>query len=180
MLDELLTYLAFEPFSPHNNFVVAEEYFKAGQLASAVSFYLRTIEFGKDSHPEFVYASLLRLAKCFDAQNNRLISVKNALLQALAYNPERPEAYFWLARFHRKNANWQEAYTFAVLGKTKKRSVLYAYGLEFEDYSLEYEQAVSGWWIGRREESRWLFNQLLSKDLTPEYRKSVEDNIALI
>lgn len=181
MLDKLLATLAFEPFSPKQNFLVAEEYFQDKQIASAVSFYLRTVEFGKDTHPDCVYVSLIKLAECFDSQNNRLLSVKNSLMQALAFDPDRPEAYYWLARFYRKNQNWQEAYTYAVMGNKKMPAPksLYIHP-QFTDYSLEYEQAVSGWWVGRREESKWLFTQLLTKNLTPEYKKSVEDNLVIV
>ena len=42
MLDELIYALSKDPFDPELNFEVAVEYEKADQIASAVSFYLRT------------------------------------------------------------------------------------------------------------------------------------------
>jgi len=52
--------------------------------------------------------------------------------------------------------------------------------VEFNDYCLEFEVAVSAWWIGRRDESIEIFTKLLTKDLTPEYRTAIEGNLARI
>ena len=54
-------------------------------------------------------------------------------------------------------------------------------GLEPDDYRLQFEKAVSGWWIGRAAESKQLFELLLKrKDLATEYRKAIESNLASI
>jgi hypothetical protein len=45
---------------------------------------------------------------------------------------------------------------------------------------LQYEMAVSGWWIGRREESIELFELLLMRPLPDNYRSSIEDNLKRI
>jgi hypothetical protein len=97
--------------------------------------------------------------------------VSNALLQAVACAPNRAEGYFLLSEFHERQKNWQECYTFAAIGL----------GLEPDDYRLQFEKAVSGWWVGRAAESKLLFVALLErKDLAPEYRKAIESNLASI
>jgi len=180
MLDEFIYALSKDPFDPQLNFNVAVQYEKADQIASAVGFYLRTAEYGKDTHPTLVYASLLKLAKCFNDQNDRLHTVSNCILQAIAYLPYRPEAYFWMSRFHERQGNWQECYTFAKIGLHQQPLNDLPVDCEFNSYCLNFEKAVSGWWIGRAEESRLLFQQLLQLDLTPEYRQSIERNLATI
>ena len=97
-INDLVFDLSKDPFNPILSFNIAMEYEKAGQTASAVSFYLRAAEYGYNSHPEYVYASLLKSAQCFENQKNRESTVHNLFLKAVAYIPTRPEAWFLLAR----------------------------------------------------------------------------------
>jgi len=180
LIATLINDLSHDPFNPQLNFDVAIEYDKQGQRASAVSFYLRTAEYGEKSHPSLVYISLLKLSKCFEEQHDRLHTVSNAILQAIAYLPYRPEAYFWMSRFHERQGNWQECYTWARMGLRQNRPPDLTEDVEFNEYCLEFEVAVSAWWIGRRDESIEIFTKLLTKDLTPEYRTAIEGNLARI
>lgn len=177
-LESIIVDLSKNPFSPVLNFEAAKEYKKQNQLASAVSFFLRTIEFGHESESLLVYISLIELAKCFDAQNDRVHTVSNALEQAIAYLPTRPEAYFFLSNFYERLGNWQKAYTFAEIGLSFADC---DYDLPIEgyhgSYCLEFEKAVAGYWIGRKDESIKLFKQLEKQDLAPEYRRSVRENL---
>ena len=177
-IENLVVELSKDPFNPIKNFDVAIEYEKQNQTASAISFYLRTAEYGINTTPEYVYTSLLKLAKCFDDQNDRNHTVSNSLLQAIAYLPKRPEGYFLLARFHERLGNWQECYTFASVGASLKADNALPANVDFNDYCLLFEIAVSGWWLGRREESVTLFTRLLNDyDLTDEYKATVQRNL---
>lgn len=182
LIETLIVDLSHDPFNAELNFRAAVEYQKLNQTASAVSFYLRTAEYGKDTHPSLVYASLLKLAECFEHQNDRLHTVSNALLQAIAYLPYRPEGYFLMARYHERQANWQECYTWAQIGLYESMLPINPLDVDVDyvEYGLAFEKAVSGWWVGRKDESILLFKQLLEKDLTPEYRQAVESNLARI
>ena len=115
MISELIADLSGAPFDPQKNFDTAVEYERLGQTASAVSFYLRTVEYGGEQSL-LVYASLLKLAKCFEHQTGRDYTVTNSLLQAIAYMPERAEGHFLMARWHERKGNWQECYTYACVG----------------------------------------------------------------
>ena len=77
LIETLIIDLSKDPFNPELNFAVALEYDNSKQIGSAVSFYLRTAEYGKTSHSKLVYASLIKLAKCFEEQNDRLTTVSN-------------------------------------------------------------------------------------------------------
>ena len=180
LIETIISNLSHDPFSPELNFQAAIEYDAQKQTASAVSFYLRTAEYGKDSHPSLVYASLLKLAKCFEEQNNRLHTVSNCILQALAYLPYRREAYFWMSRFHERQSNWQECYSWAQMGLHQSPMQALDVDVEYNDYCLLFEKAVSGWWLGKKYESIKIFNDLLAYDLTPNYRQSVINNLATI
>jgi len=179
LIETLIADLSQDPFNPQLNFSVACEYDKHKQIASAVSFYLRTAEYGADTHPALVYASLLKLAECFEHQHDRLHTVSNAILQAIAYLPYRPEGYFLMARYHERQQNWQECYTWAQIGLYESMLPINPLDVDVEyvEYGLAFEKAVSAWWVGRKDESVLLFKQLLEKDLTPEYRIAVQDNL---
>jgi hypothetical protein len=177
MISELISDLSSAPFDPQKNFDVAVEYERLGQTASAVSFYLRTAEYGgQDSL--LVYSSLLKLAKCFENQTGRDYTVTNCILQAIAYMPFRPEGLFLLSRWHERRSNWQECYTFAELGLHHSGLKPLPIDVEYPGvYGLMFEKAVSAYWVGRAAESISLFNHLLTLNIAPEYRSSIEDNL---
>lgn len=145
------------PLNPKKNFYIAVEYEKLGQTASAVGFYLRAAEYAYTNDPIIAYTSLLRLSICMELQKDRKHTISNSIFQAIAYLPDRPEAYFLLSRFYEKNANWQKCYTYATIGliflDNSKVSLPTSIDAYEGDYSLEFQLAISSWWIGRKDES---------------------------
>jgi hypothetical protein len=186
VIERLIVDASEDPLNSSKNLAIAVEYEKLGQSASAVGFYLRAAEYGHDGDSLVAYSSLLRVSICIDGQKNRDLTVTNVILQAMAYLPDRPEAYFLMSRFYEKKGSWQEAYTFAILGQ-KVLGVQSLQNLPVSidgydgSYVLAFQRAISAWWIGRAEESlvilRWLAEQ---NDLTILYRSAVEDNIKRI
>ena len=180
-LPNLIHRLSQNPFDYLLNFDVAQEYLRLNQTASAVSFYLRCAEYGYEDVEanNYVYASLLAIAKCYDTQKGRELSVTNTLLQAIAFDDTRPEAYFMLANYYERAGQWQECYTFATLGLGWSMTVeeqLVDIGYDGE-YCLQFEQAVSAYWIGRKEESLQLFNELSTQPILPHYAEAVKQNL---
>ena len=177
-IEELVVELSKDPFNPELNFKCAVEYESINQTASAVSFYLRTAEYGKGV---LVYNSLLKLARCFEDQNDRVNTVSNCILQALAYMPKRPEAYFMMSQFHEKMGNWQECYTYAKLGLSYDDCDYFPSlpsGIGYHGtYCLEFQQAISAWWIGRKEESENLLKKLSTIPVDEEYAKAIYNNL---
>ena len=178
-IEQLVEHASYDMFNPRLNFGIAKKYEEMGQTASAVSFYLRTAEYGHDTDPLFVYASLLRMSVCFSDQREREHTVKHCLLQAIQYLPNRPEAYFLLARYHERKQEWQDCYTWAQIGLThNSRIERLPIEVEYEGlYCLEFEKAVSGWWLGRKEESKQIFEDLLKKDITDAYISVIKSNL---
>lgn len=180
-LSNLIHRLSQDPFNYLLNFDVAKKYLELGQTASAVSFFLRCAEYGVDNEDakDYVYSSLLAIAQCFDSQTGREYSVTNTLLQAIAFNDTRPEAYFLLANYFERAGSWQECYTYAQMGlgwRTRKDNLPIDIGYHAE-YCLEFEKAVSAYWIGRRKESYELFTKLSKMQLHPIYAQSVKENL---
>jgi SAM-dependent methyltransferase len=102
------------------------------------------------------------------------------LLRAISLIPERPEAYFLLSQLYERAKDWQEAYSFAVMGqRLGENHPKLRTNVEYPGkYALIYEQAISAWWIGLFDESLHLFRQL-SKDTTmlPIHTLSVKNNL---
>lgn len=178
-LPNLIVRLSQDPFNSDLNFDVAEEYLLLNQTASAVSFYLRCVEYSPPANTKG-YTSLLRMAKCFNDQSGRELSVTNCLLQAITYDDTRPEAYFFLSQYYERCQQWQESYTFAILG------LGWANGIdplptetEYDGmYCLEFQQAVAAWWLGRKEESLGILNALANRnDLKQMYTDAVTYNL---
>lgn len=180
-IEKLVVELSKDPFNPEVNFNCAVEYNKLNQTASAVSFYLRAAEYGYETHRDIAYNSLLRIARCFDDQHDRVWNVSNYILHALALSPDRPEAYFMMSQFHERKSDWQEAYTWASLGLSKSEAEPLPADIGYHGkYVLEFEQAVSGWWLGRAEESKTIFNKLINMDINEDYRNAIKYNLERI
>jgi hypothetical protein len=180
-IEDLIGELSKDPFNPELNFACAVEYEKSHQTASAVSFYLRCAEYSTNKSI-LVYNSLLKLARCFEEQNDRVNTVSNCILQAVAVLPDRQEAYFMMSQFHERQGNWQECYTWAEMGAlvTHDYEPLPA-DVGFAGWFVfDFEQAVSAWWIGRREESLRLLTELSEQELPKEYADAVKHNLERI
>ena len=181
IIEQLVVDASMDPLNPEKNLNIAIEYEKLGQTASAVGFYLRAAEYGYKSDPMVAYSALLRISICIEGQKNRSLTVSNVLLQAIAYMPSRPEAYLLLSKFHEKSGNWQESYTFAVLGLGWTRQ-LFELPVDVGYpgyYALEFQQAVSAWWVGRKDESLKMLQELFeNRFVNKEYAEAVASNLA--
>lgn len=181
---ELAVDLASNTKDANKNFALAEEYERLNQHASAAGFYLRAADLGYKTSPLLTYTSLLKMALCFSRQKDRTATVVNTLHHAIAFMPSRPEAYFLLARFYERNKEWQKAYTFAELGLQFAMVAVHQPTPGYVEYNgsycLLFEKAVSGWWIGRKNESKMLFQQLLDEhEMSPEYVYGCLNNMKL-
>lgn len=175
-MTELLAYID-SPRDPECNFALALHYEDQGHTAAAASFYIRTAEFSSDDL--LCYEALLRLANCFTKQGGRAYMCKGILLRAISLIPDRPEAYFLLSRLYEVDKEWQEAYTFAVMGQRLKDGPRLRTNVDYPGrYALVFERAVAGWWIGLLDESLHLFRQL-KKDPTmlPIHIAAVDNNL---
>jgi tetratricopeptide (TPR) repeat protein len=168
-----------DPFHAANNFKLAEFYFEQGHTASALAFYLRAAEYG--NFYENVYESLLMVAKCISVQGRRRTTEKGLWLNAMAFAPERPEAYLFLSEIAESNQQYHEAYSYAIAGLANAEhadNITSNVGY-LGKYQLEFQQAVSAWWIGRSQESRDCFIKLVNKGekLSQKYKDLVQTNI---
>jgi hypothetical protein len=181
IIERLIVDASTDPLNAEKNLAIAVEYEKLGQTASAVGFYLRAAEYGYKTDYLLTYAALLRVSICIEGQKDRSLTVSNVLLQAIAYMPDRPEAYLLMSKFYEKSGAWQESYTFAVMGSWHTRQ-LFELPVDVGYpgwFALEFQQAIAAWWIGRRDESLKMLRDLSdNRFLTSEYAEAVADNLA--
>jgi len=174
---ELLNYIS-NPKDAESNFLLGLSYEDKGHTAAAAGFYVRTAEHSEDD--VLCYEALLRMANCFTRQGSRVYMTKGILLRAISLLPKRPEAYFLLSRLYEQNKDWQEAYSFAVMGQQLSEDhPRLRTNVDYPGrYALVFEQAVAGWWIGLYDESVHLFRQL-KKDPTmlPIHIEAVNKNL---
>ena len=178
-IEQAVVDLATDSFNPQRNLTCGLEYEALNQSASAIGFYLRAAEYGHDKDLLVTYTALLKLSNLMYAQHERTTSVLKSLLQAVAYWPERPEAYFLLTKYYERTQNWQECYTWAQVGLSKPDGhplpADVGYGGK---YCLEFQKAVAAWWIGRPHESREIFPRLLdTAKMSEEYVNGCINNI---
>jgi len=156
-----LSYYIDNPEDSDANFNLALEYDSLGQTGAALSFYLRAAERATDDLKQ--YEALLKCARCFDRQGLRDMTEEAILQKAIVLIHNRPEAYFLLSRLYEKKKDWQNSYTFAVLGLTicefnqdpLRSDVLYPGW-----YGLYFQKGVAAWWVGKNEEAREIMADL--------------------
>jgi hypothetical protein len=183
-IEQLVIELSKDSFNPEINFKIALAYEELGQTAGASSSFLRSAEYGFESHPLIAYASLLKLGMSIGSQGDRRFTESNNILQAIALLPTRPEGYFLLSRFYERNQQWQECYTTARMGLVFAEKNLEPLPTDVQypgAYGLLFEQGVSGWWLGQVSESREIFTYLFNEvEIDDAHRNACLNNLKMI
>jgi hypothetical protein len=175
---EQLTAYIYDPRNAAYNFDLARAYENDGHIAAAAGFFLRAAVHADD--PLFSYEALLRLANCFAKLGGRVYMCKGIFLRAISLMPERPEAYFLLSRLYEQDKEWQECYSFAVMGeKLAEDHPRLRTNVDYPGrYGFTFERAVAARWIGIYDESLHLLRQLKrDPTLLPIYANAVADNL---
>lgn len=180
-LNQLLYKFSIDTENPENNFNLGLWYEKEGHTAPALSYFLRCAERSTDTDKDLAYESLIRGSFCYEKQGTRDGSARSLLWQAQMFLPDRPEAYFLLARFAEKREWWQDCYSTTDLClrycnfdlNPLKTDVLYP-----GKYAILLLKSISGWQWGKGDESRSILKQILSEyDLNPSDSKLITDNL---
>ena len=170
---------------PEKNFDVGYEYEHIGQYASAIGYYLSCAD--KTNSDKLAYECLLRIAKCYFGQGDRNAHEENSLLMAVELLPKRVEAYHSLANFYERTSDMKKCLVYAKLGLELGNDIVSQEVIEplYTDvgykglYQLKFEQGVGLWWVGRFNESRAVFLELLEDPtVCEEYIGMVEYNLA--
>jgi FkbM family methyltransferase len=161
------------------NYNLARWYHEQGQTAAAISFYLRAAD--RTDVLTLAYECLLHTASCFNQQGNRDYTVKSLYQKAVTILPNRPEAYFFLARFDEWKKNYSDCYTTCSIALSVCDFNLPSLHKDIDypgKYGLLLEKAISGYWWGQGNESREILKDLLlNYEMTDEYLQNVKNNL---
>lgn len=180
-MDNILKNFIDNPYHPETNFVFGEQYYQEGHKAAALSLFLRAAEYGFDK--DLTYEALIKVALCLKEIEGRPHSTRGAILNAITFDRERPEAYYHLSYDYQVKGEWQESYLAAVQGLDKIKNIKPTLtSIDFPgEYALIFQKAVAGWWIGYCDESRKLFNHLLQEySMRPEFVEACYNNLSTI
>lgn len=177
-MNNLIPYIN-DPENPYTNFNLGLEYEQMGQTGAAISFYLRTAERAQDD--VFQYEALLRMALCFEKQRTRDDTQKVLLQKAMTLLPDRPEAYFLLARAHERQQQYHEGWVMSSMALRVCRWDHPPLNTNVEypgKYGILFEHGVCAWWVGHTEESRRImFDLRYSWPLDDIHRTACENNL---
>lgn len=181
-LQQALELFIQQPQDPRVNFLIGYEYDNRGQVAAALSFYLRTAE--TTDNKDLQYECLLRNFINLNKQHGRESSATGQLYHAMSILPTRPEAYFLLSSFYEGKKKWQEAYTTACIGlqfiKHEYKPLITDVGYPGE-YVMYFQKAVAGWWIGRCDEARLLLRWIMDNyEMTETFAALSRKNLTQI
>ena len=104
---------------------------------------------------------------------------REQLQTAIAFLPQRPEAYLHLSLHHSNKEEWKESYMYACLGLLYTNKEPLPYDVSYPgDYMLIFQKAFSSWYIGQRKESKELWIQLSKMDnIQTEHMNVIKHNI---
>ena len=161
------------------NYDLAVWYEDKEHIAGAITHYLRSANFGSDKLLQ--YKAYLRAILCYQKIGNRVHTTKRMLQSAIAHMPLRKEAYYFLAVLHQRAGEWHDAYHYASIGYHLPTHNLLGIKEYPGDWALQFEKAVSAWWVGEYEQSRELMYELQSNPNLDEVHKAgVTRNITSI
>jgi tetratricopeptide (TPR) repeat protein len=179
-MKNIFTEFAYNTEDAETNFRLALHYHEINQTASAFSHYYRCAE--RTTDDVLKYECLLQSYQCFMSQTNRDFTALHCLKQAICLLPERPEAYFLIAKHYENKKEWYECYTYCCIALTlcnfELPSLKTWVGYPGK-YGLLFEKAVSGWWWDKTDETYDILKSLLSEypNLPLEYKTVISCNL---
>lgn len=167
------------------NIELANEYFRIGHYAAALSFFLRGAE--RTFNKELQYYSLLKMARCLEIADNRTHTVKSCYQHCITILPNRPEAYYYLSRIYEKAHDWTAAYVAAnqgILFGINDHKIQYSDLLDYPGkQGLYFQKAIAAWWWGKNKETKDILQYLsisYKDSLNNDFKEVIQHNITRI
>jgi GR25 family glycosyltransferase involved in LPS biosynthesis len=161
-----------EPGNARYAFYLAQSYFDAGHVESALAAYRRRLEMGGSGEERF-YAAY-RVARCLEKLGRPFEEVQEALLQCARAHPHRAEPLVRAAAQARAAERWADAYDLArraALVPKPGASALFVDLADYEHRAVD-EQALAAFHVGRHEESFSLYADLLERRSLPDSERA--------
>lgn len=164
---------------PRSTFYLAQSLFCAGEHKEAIRHYRARTQMGGGTNPNEIYYSYYQLGNIAYTLKAVDHAIANFLL---AYNadPRRAEPLYKLCLIYRSENKFNTGYMFGSLALKCKPSNTYMfcephlYGVMLWD-----EMALCAFYTGRKKVSATFNRKILAlPDITPEYRKRIENNLS--
>jgi predicted GH43/DUF377 family glycosyl hydrolase len=176
---DLFTKYMLDYNNSKNNFNLGLYYYQQSQWASSLSFFLRSAEI--DSDKDFIYESLLFVAKCISNLGRRKTTELSLWNNALRFNPTRPEVYLFLSQYYESLGNFSQAQSFSKIGlEFKDNHVPLNSKIGYDHYyQLLFQEAICDWNLGQGKSARSKFLKLKKSTypLNDSYIDLIEKNI---
>lgn len=142
---KLLNDVVLDYSNPLKNYLLAREYDRLEQGAAAFSFYLRAADMSTGETYEdrwLQYKCMILGAFIFDRSGRRDHTTEGLLKIAIETMPERPEAYYYLARYKQERDDWRESMMYAHIGVSLIENKLDEYSHMDDDLSYPGDNAL--------------------------------------
>jgi hypothetical protein len=116
---DILNDVVLDYENPHKIYKLAREYDIREQGAAAFGWYLRAADMstGKTWDDKWIqYKSMIMGAFIYDRSRDRNHSTEGLLKIAIETMPERPEAFYFLAKHKASNDDWRESLMYSAIG----------------------------------------------------------------
>ena len=183
---QVLNDVVMDYSNPYKMYALAREYDALKQGAAAFGWYLRAADFcdGETYEEKMLqYKALILGGKIFDRSEGRGHTVVGLYKMAIAVLPDRPEAYYFLAKHSKEGSNFRDALMYAQMGLqcdlVEKTDELGYVG----QIGLKHIYAVSKWKTDGRDDSKNFLFDLIHKNtigLTAEIREDVTNLLSRI
>lgn len=176
LLEKRLYDYANNPECAETNYRLAREYHKIGQLASAVSFYIRAAE-SASTDIDITYNSLVLAAICFEKQTRRNFTVEGLLQYAITVQPKRPEAYFHLCRLYEQTKDWRKLIMHSEIGLASDEMEILKTDLEYPGLiAFQFYKALGYYQSGLFEKGKKGFMDLVHFNKNDSIYKTIARN----
>lgn len=187
-MEELLKYrlvhFVNNPYDLFTNLDLGTEYEKKDQLASAISHYLRAAEFGIDgdyNNKEYLISEcLLHAAECMNKLGGRHHTTKCIILNAISHCPKMTQSYLLMSKVYEQTKEWQECNAMCNLGISMMDFFI---PMQYDQKTREdilnellFQRAVSEYHVGRVNQAKEQFSDLIQKPNTQYWIKQASEN----
>ena len=180
MLQELLNNHALDPKNPIKAFELAKEYDKLKQGAAAVSLYIKAADLETED-TLLQYQCMLLASQCYNRQRDRHYTALGLAQHAQILLPERPEAYYFLARLWEEKHDWRNVRVFTSIGLTHA-NLEEDIGVNYPGkQGLLYLDAIATWGDNGMESGKQkIFDLVYRNKFDEEYTQKSKDMLAKI
>jgi glycosyltransferase involved in cell wall biosynthesis len=169
--------LAKEPNNDRYAFYLAQSYVDGKQLDKALKAYEKRVAMG--GWDQEVYWSLYQIGNIKQGLELPPEEVIEAYMKAFKFRPTRVEPLYSMIRIYEGKKDFEAGYRLGKIGMTipTSRDNLFV-AAWIHEWGIPLELSVCAYWTGRYQECQELCLALLKKELLPEVKECVQNNLA--